>query len=77
MSDNKKRAERAHNAAAFYVRSQLGEHFSPDSLSENITDLLSDLMHLAKTKDIDFAFCLRMAECNFEAEVEEGLTKWR
>jgi hypothetical protein len=69
--DNKTRAKRALNTTAFFVKSQQGEHFEPCCLGENITDLLSDLQHLAHSKGIDFASCLRMATGNFEAEFEE------
>lgn len=37
----------------------------------NPQDLLTDLMHWVKREKMDWADMLRMAECNFEAEVDE------
>jgi len=67
-TNNEHRANRALNTSAFYVRSQLGEHFSPDSLIENISDLLADLMHLCKQSGISMEECLATALSNFEHE---------
>jgi hypothetical protein len=58
---------------AFYVRSQLGETYNPDSRDENLIDMLTDLMHFATSDDIDFESSLRMAKINFEAEQNEEI----
>ena len=71
--NNAARITRADNSMAFYVRSQLGETYNPDSKDENLIDLLTDLMHFATADDIDFDSNLRMAKANFDAEQNEEI----
>ena len=72
-NNNAARIARADNSMTFYVRSQLGETYHPDSKDENLIDLLTDLMHFAASDDIDFESSLRMANANFEAEQNEEI----
>ncbi len=72
-NNNETRSARADNTLTFYVRKQLNETYNPDSKDENLTDLLTDLMHFATFDNIDFELCFRMAKTNFEAEQEEAV----
>jgi hypothetical protein len=78
MSDisNATRAERAENALRFYVESILGEVF--EKSSDEIADLITDLLHLAGTIDggetedeSTVLAVLDLAQCHYEAETEE------
>lgn len=40
---------------------------------EALTDLLSDLLHWARDKEVDFEACLRMSRNNYIAEVADAL----
>ena len=68
---NIERVTRVNDTMAFYVQKQLHETFNPGSLEENLTDMLTDMMHFAASNEIDFVKCLRMAENNYEAEISE------
>ncbi len=59
--DNETRRNRAITALEAYSEED-------DDLASNITDLLTDLMHLCKQQGIEFQGCLLSAEVNFEAE---------
>ena len=40
----------------------------PQSLSETMTDLLTDLRHFAATEEIDFDAAVRMSEYHYDEE---------
>lgn len=70
---NTERATRVNDTMVFYVQKQLHEIFNPGSLEENLTDMLTDMMHFAASNEIDFVKCLRMAENHNEAEITEEI----
>ena len=61
MPTNKERAIRA--------RTLLLDHI--DGLECEVIDFLTDLRHMCREDDIDFAKCLRLAEVHFNAEVAD------
>lgn len=61
--DNEQRAERAEAALSAYAK--VNDSFVSDE--SNITDLLTDLMHLVGREEFNNA--LRMAEIHYEAEL--------
>jgi len=69
--NNQSRSARVDKTLEFYVRKQLGESYNPDGMEEDLVDLLTDTMHFAAAKEIDFESILRMARSNFEAEKDE------
>ena len=46
------------------------------SLEETITDLLTDLQHLADDEKISIADCLRLSELHFQSENDETHNGW-
>ena len=44
---------------------------APDDLEASISDLVADLLHLARLNDIDQDHVIDTAQMNFDAEVEE------
>ena len=43
----------------------------PEDISSTLVDLVTDLLHLAKSLDIEPDYVIRMAQEHFDAEVEE------
>lgn len=43
----------------------------PESLGTSITDLVTDLLHLARQNDIEPDYVISTAQMHFDAEVEE------
>ena len=43
-----------------------------EDISSSIVDLVSDLLHLARSLDIEPDYVIRMAQMHFDAEVEEA-----
>lgn len=70
-ANNDCRSRRAEATLFFYITEQLCEASNPASHEENLTDMLTDLKHLAASNNADFCKCLRMAEINFDAEIAE------
>jgi hypothetical protein len=72
MPTNDERAERGREILEMYAV-QFGDPYDP---SANLTDVLTDLMHVAVREPdlrLEFQASLRMAEYHFEAEIEESL----
>ncbi len=46
-------------------------HYVRDCERESITDLMTDLLHLAQSKDIDPERLMAMVEIHFSSEVDE------
>lgn len=72
MPTNGERAERGREVLAMYAM-RFGD---PHDLSANLTDVLTDLMHLAAREPelgLGFDSSLKMAQFHFEAESEECL----
>jgi hypothetical protein len=44
-----------------------------EDISSSIVDLVADLLHLARSLDIDTDYLLRVAQAHFEAEVSEAI----
>ena len=75
MPDNEERATRASVVLSFYTQ-KFGEDEA--DLAVNLTDLLTDILHLAHTTQqhskmprISFEKCVSMAKQHFEAELSE------
>ncbi len=70
MPTNDERAARGRDILKMYA-AQFGDPHDP---SANLTDVLTDLMHLAARETdlgLEFEDRLRMARWHFEAEIEE------
>lgn len=70
MPTNDEREERGREVLAMYAM-RFGD---PHDLSANLTDVLTDLMHLTAQEPelgLEFESSLRMARVHFEAETEE------
>ncbi|KAF0234884.1 hypothetical protein [Fundidesulfovibrio putealis] len=72
MPTNEERRERAMQALEFYKAQCLGEGGQVGQ--DDLTDLLSDLRHLAahEAEDFDFADAVRLSETHFEEEQDEN-----
>ena len=72
MPTNEERRERAMQALEFYKAQCLGED-GPIG-QDDLTDLLSDLRHLAAREVEDFHFddAVRLSETDFEEEQDEN-----
>lgn len=66
MTDNAVRAEKALAACRCFSRAGVKE-----DLATVITDLIADLMHLAKQEGIDPGGCVMRAEMHYDAEILE------
>lgn len=66
MTTNADRAQRAEPALAAYQGRDAG-----DTLADNIVDLVTDLMHLARLNDIEPDYVAQAAADHYTAEVEE------
>ncbi|MBI4000295.1 MAG: hypothetical protein HY348_00735 [Nitrospira defluvii] len=72
MPTNDERAERGRKVLEMYAV-QFGDPYDPRA---NLTDVLTDLMHLAARESdlgLEFQSSLKMATFHFEAETEECL----
>lgn len=65
MRSNTDRANDALNAVHTYARSL---HQLDQPVEDNLTDLLTDLRHLAVREGIDFDHAVFMSELHFEGE---------
>jgi len=68
--ENEIRGNRAEDTLGYYAATIKQEPHEPTR--DNLTDLLTDLMHFCEVDRIDFEACLRMAEINFGAELGES-----
>jgi len=69
MMTNQQRTDAASMAMAAYMQTKgLDGDPSPQSLSETMTDLLTDLRHFAATEEIDFGAAVRMSEYHYDEE---------
>jgi hypothetical protein len=54
-----------------------GDSISPQSVQENLTDLLTDLRHLSDKSGVDFVAALRLSLSHYEAEsAPTDLAEW-
>jgi len=73
-NQNQKRTELAQIAFSAYVE---GSETSGQSFSENLTDLMVDLKHLADSNCIKFDDCLKVAAMHHKAETDsDDFGKW-
>ena len=70
---NEQRAAWAAHAIAEYSAGKEGPGGLYDDPDAVLTDLLCDLMHHARSAQIDFEKCLRAAQMHYEAEGAEEL----
>ncbi len=69
MTTNQQRTDAASMALAAYMQAKgLDGDPCPQSLSETMTDLLTDLRHFAATEEIDFDAAVRMSEYHYDEE---------
>ncbi len=69
MTTNQQRTDAASEALAAYMQAKgLDGDPCPQSLSETMTDLLTDLRHFAATEEIDFDAAVRMSEYHYDEE---------
>jgi len=66
MLDNIDREKRAGEALRAYPG------FEEEDISSSIVDLVSDLLHLARSLDIEPDYIIHMATMHYDAEVEEA-----
>lgn len=78
MSDisNKQRAEWAMEGLTSYARAKSTVPGLYDDIDVVLTDLLCDLMHLARRENIDFAHCAHLARRHHDAERREESNPW-
>jgi hypothetical protein len=67
--DNQRRACRGEGALRHYVEEWLGEIFV-DGDDSHVVDLVTDLLHYCRWKQIGFVDSLAMAQTNFAAEID-------
>ena len=60
--------DRAGRAGEIVMTYALRNGTTLDGAATNLTDLLTDLMHYAALKDLDFDNCPRIASWHFDAE---------
>ncbi len=69
MTTNQQRTDAASMALAAYMQAKgLDEDPCLQSLSETMTDLLTDLRHFAATEEIDFGAAVRISEYHYDEE---------
>jgi hypothetical protein len=69
MTTNQQRTDAASLALAAYMQAKgLDEDASLQSLSETLTDLITDLRHYAAAEEIDFGAAVRISEYHYDEE---------
>jgi predicted subunit of tRNA(5-methylaminomethyl-2-thiouridylate) methyltransferase len=69
---NEDRASNALTALVEYAEAK-GVILHEEGIETVMTDLVADMMHLAKREGIDFADCATVAVGHYQAELDEGL----
>lgn len=68
-TNNRERANAASMALAAYMQAKdLDGDPCPQSMSETMIDLLTDLRHFAATEAIDFGAAIRISEYHYDEE---------